>query len=946
MRLHRFRALIAPEHTIQLNPHQAPLVYATLAAAYGLAAKCNSVLPDGVLVEAPEQGRVRVEPRQPLAFGWSMFSVDHRDARLRCDRLINGLRQLGAKSRQSGKPLAGGFEVLEVRDVIADEPLQRDAEFTGIQISDDIRLRRSSLPASSDQSLTIRFTTPLRIRRPSSARQAGSGHAFVDQHWFCGHRWLRSLDRRLRDVGLDHLCPSRDQPEVDQVFQDAHELCDTGNLTWLDLPYQGQGGSKSLGGIVGSVSLSRVHAAWFPAIFWGQLIGVGRNTAMGLGRYTVSLPDLRLCIDEHLQNDAQNAALTAPLQRSASLLEYALNAGAIDRGAARYGLPVGQALASAQQIREGTYQPQQPNRFVLHDGEKRPRHMVVPTPRDRALQVAVLESIAPAVDRYLETSSFAYRRGLGRHSAAKQVTRLSKQGYCWPVRSDVHRFFDSVDHGVLRARLEAYLPDKPLINLLMDWVQATNQDTQKGLPTGAPVSPVLANLLLDQFDEAIEQSGAKLVRYADDFLILHRTQQEAQAAIEVARVAAAALRLKLNEDKTLLFRPDDSFDFLGFRFEQDLNWRFHDTLPIGSVDGFGWTDLKEAARSGTGNDSLPPLPGESAPRSTTHSSVAVLTPRVARLIGKPDRLIALDRVDHELKTLRCRNLQTILVQGKPTLDTSALKQVIEHEIDLLFVGKSGHLQAELQTPRQSGTSRIQIAQLELIQNPEAGLPAARSLVISKLHNTAATARTIFPGQPGVQISSQILQIAEAALEATSYPELLGFEGAAAAVWYGEFGRRLPQEFQFKKRVAPRATDPANAMLNIAHTHLHRVSKAAAIAAGLLPELGALHRPRSGHDSLASDLQEPFRHLADRIVWVASTKLSKDDFKLEPNVAQPVSIRPRAMRKLFQLLYTTLAMHCENQDGVSGTYRDHLFRQARQYRRWLVEPEEPLVCFKH
>ena len=953
MRLHRFRVLVAPEKAIQLNPHQAPLVYATLAAAYGIGANCGSVLPDGVLVEAPEQGRVLVEANDPFAFGWTMLSVDHRDAQLRCTRLINGLRQLGARARHESKPFAGGFNVVEVRDVIADKPIGRDGVFEGVEIVPDIhafQVQDRKLEAhATGYSLDIRLISPLRMQRPSNEQEKGSGHAFADPHWFCGRRWLRSIDQRLRDAGLDHVCPDRSLPEIAQDFDDTPRLCDGGGLSWLDLPYQGEGGSKSLGGVVGTFQIDGIHAAWLPAIFWGQLIGAGRNTAMGLGRYQVHSPVLKRRNPDMPEGDARIDALVAPLARSASLLDYALSPGAIDRGAARYGLEVGQAISTTQRVRDGTYQPDRPTRFVLHDGDKRPRQMVVPTPRDRAIQVAVLESITPAMDRYLETSSFAYRRGLGRHSAAKAITKWSAEGYRWAVRSDIHRFFDTVDHTMLRSRIEAYLPDPPLVNLLMTWVQsqaAEDGSAKVGLPTGAPVSPVLANLLLDRFDEEVEQSGGKLVRYADDFLILHRTEQAAKDALAIAHSAAEALRLKLNADKTAEYAPEDAFEFLGFRFEREKDWRFRSALPVTQVDALGWVDLKDASRTIVERYRLPPLPGESKAKLVGVNPIAILSPKVARLYGKAGELVALDRADQELKTLRCRHLSSLIIQGTPTLDSSAIAQIIEYQIDVLFLSAAGHPQMELKSKAASGSASLRIAQLTLIQNADSSLPAARALAVAKLCNTAAMARSLFQGVDGAAIREQIFQHVEGAERAESHAQLLGFEGAGAAVWYREFGRRLPKEFQFAKREAPRATDPGNALLNVAHTHLHRLCEASAMVVGLLPDLGVLHRPRSGHQALASDLQEPFRHLADRAVWVACTELSDDDFQRESNASQPITIRPRAMRRLFQVLFTSLAMNCEDASGINGSYRDHLFRQARQFRHWVEHREETFVPFTH
>src|SRR5262249_59106429 len=119
-------------------------------------------------------------------------------------------------------------------------------------------------------------------------------------------------------------------------------------------------------------------------------------------------------------------------------------------------------------------------------------------------------------------------------------------------RSDFHRFFDSIDHGLLRQRLDAYLADDRLVELIMLWVTSGAIQPGRGLPTGSVLSPLLANLFLDQFDEHVVGEGARLVRYADDFLLLFRDETQAKAVYEDAYREAEQLRLTLNEEKTHL----------------------------------------------------------------------------------------------------------------------------------------------------------------------------------------------------------------------------------------------------------------------------------------------------------------------------------------------------------------------------------------------------------
>lgn len=943
----RFRILIQPEERLELNPHHAALIYATLASAYGIAAKCDSVLPEGAMTETPEQGRIVVNADEQFALGWTLIAAGAADARLRCTRLIDGMKQLGARARNRSQPLGGGFQVRVVEDVIADCPWDGRREMIGINHATLAPYVSQWSQSMSESPLVIHFRTPLRMSRPKSRRTAG--HAFFDSQWFDTAVWLGRIKTRLAELGLAALCPAIDVRE---------HAADASELVWIDIPYKGTGGEKSLGGVVGKVNLGRVHPDWAAAITWCQLLGVGESTRMGLGRYQIVPVVAAVSDDVHGnssdggQSPATNAdglpeRLFGPLRRWKSLAELALSPAAIDRGASRYQLPAGATVATVEAIRGGTYRPDPPVRFELRDGDRRPRAMCVPSKRDRAIQQAVLESIAPALDRFFESSSFAFRKGLGRHSAAAQIEKISKQGYTWAVRSDIHRFFDRVDHALLRTRIAAYLPDTAIVELLMTWVQqADTAGTGKGLPTGAPVSPVLANLLLDQFDEQLAIDHAKLVRYADDFLILHRTQGEAEAALQSAHVAAQELKLQLSETKTSLLGPGETFDFLGFRFARDEQWRFHSLLPPTTLPGLGWVDLSKVQSKLDPPETHYPLPGESVRANRLGDVVAVLSRRVTRIDAAPGRFMALDRAGRTLRELSSQRIGFILIQGTPEVSAAAWHQIIENQIDLMMVGNAGRPVCQIRTRPQVTSTDARIAQVRMANEPLAALPAARQLVHAKLQNTAITCRAIFQDAEGVATSQQLLELAERSLASTDHASLLGYEGSGAAAWYRLYGARLPKHFRFDRREAPRSRTPGNVLLNIAYSHLHRLCESAAVAAGLMPDLGVLHQVRSGHLALASDLQEPFRHLADRAVMIAATRLSPGDFTELINEQYPLKIESRAMRRLFEVLYRNLSLGCTDVRGAGGSYREHIFRQARHLRRWLVEPKGPLDVFRH
>jgi CRISPR-associated protein Cas1 len=140
---------------------------------------------------------------------------------------------------------------------------------------------------------------------------------------------------------------------------------------------------------------------------------------------------------------------------------------------------------------------------------------------------------APAIDTLLEEASYAYRRGFSRQGAARAIERAYAEGYRYVLDADVRAFFDRVVWSILFAKLDALYPHEPLVELLRLWVTAPvlfsgrRIDRDRGLPQGSPVSPLLANLYLDTFDEELLDQGFRLVRFADDFVVLAKDPSKA-----------------------------------------------------------------------------------------------------------------------------------------------------------------------------------------------------------------------------------------------------------------------------------------------------------------------------------------------------------------------------------------------------------------------------------
>jgi len=618
------------------------------------------------------------------------------------------------------------------------------------------------------------------------------------------------------------------------------------------------------------------------------------------------------------------------------------------------------------EVHYDTYRPLPLLRVMIPKKSGGERALAIPAVRDRVLQSATAIVLTPLFEAEFEDVSFAYRRGRSVDKAATRVVSLREQGYRWVVDADIHAFFDEVDHRLLLKEVQKLVFDEGILRLIKRWLRARVRDGKheyrltRGVPQGSPISPMLANLYLDHLDEALLDENKKLVRYADDFLVLCKSREAAEDALELTEEVLHALHLEINERKTRIVDFNQGFRFLGVQFIRSLAFKLkynheqsrfdirpvkedeqREPLPQPSpphveASTAGLTTIAAAfAEAGIDADdfpdSAPPQPDttdtiEPEPIEPPDDDAPAITHRLdpllrtlyllkhGQVLGKESKRLVIRQngvIQTEIPTIK---VDQILVFGNAQITTQAMQLCLRERIPIYLLSAAGQYYGVIDS-FDTEPVLLHKTQFSTAADPDFCLRVARGFIRGKIKNTRTLLNRLARNRRTPQLKQAALSLKRIHKQldgAVDLDQLRGFEGNAARVYFQAMQATVHPDWQFTGRNRQPPGDPINALLSYGYTLLYYNVYSLIRARGLNPHVGYLHPMRAGHPALASDMVEEFRALVvDAIVWnlVLNNRISPDDFQWPTRPTEGCRmnshVRTRLIRELEKKLNTPI-----------------------------------------
>jgi CRISPR-associated endonuclease Cas1 len=744
----------------------------------------------------------------------------------------------------------------------------------------------------------IYFYTPLRLTRPG--KHKSPGHRYCDEDFFLGEGGQSALV-------MTHFLQKIRTPLPLLALTDVPIVC-RGGLTWLDVTY-GDHLPKTIGGVIGRLS---VHGPMMREVaerfVIGQYFGVGKNAAFGLGFYII--PELDSC--RTVKSLTRGTTLldkvvaTSTLEQSLRQLSDSSSGhdGITVMDLKKAGLQILQSLGL--QLLDGSYRPGPAKKYRMHKKDGGFREIIVQNVTDRLLQRAAADVLTPVIDGLLDKSSYAYRRGLNRKGAAASLRGALNEGYNRGFKADIASFFDSVQRERLWNIMHGLFPFEPLVDRLEKSLVCVLDGKSVGIPQGNPLSPVLSNLYLDHFDRRMSAEGFRLIRFADDFVVLFRETQSYEETLQSVKVSLARLCLELKEEKTQMVIKGQPISFLGYLVTD--------------------TDIMER-----GGEKLNTEEGSWLPlfREEWSKGIPVYLTVICRGSYSAGGYLIIKKEGGGEEKILWNAISRLVVVGRSPFSGGVVYRAVKEEIPVTFIDILGRTKGHL-LPEQLENPELVNRQVEQIKNGAFCLDFIKEIIGAKVHNSMVLLRR---NRCETKFLKDLIKKIQ---EAENIETIRGYEGAASASYFKDFAQLLTP-FSFPRRIYHPPDCPVNVMLSLGYTLLYNRISSVLRDKGFNPRLGFYHKGRGSHAALASDLMEELRHLVDRIVLslIHRKEINEDDFIMSRKGSTTVCrMVGEGFRKFIRRFEITMATSFSYNTGDRYTYNAYLNEMADGLKRAL------------
>lgn len=753
---------------------------------------------------------------------------------------------------------------------------------------------------------SIYFYSPLRLTRPKGYK--------ADEHRYCdADFFLACNDKRLPMAHLlkkiTEACASDDDAKESadhNLFVTTGLTVAGGALQWLDVPY-GNVVKKTLGGAVGKILVEgRATAEEARLLVTGQYAGVGKNRAFGFGLY--SIPELdherRIRMLTRGATLLSRAVTQAALQDATKRLKPSspgpdtLTLDDIKKAGAIFFKDLGAKALN------GTYKSGNVTKYKLPKDNGSFREILVQNVADRVVHRAIADFMSPIADALFSGSSYAYRKGLNRKGAAEALRKALSDGYTTGIKADISAFFDSVDVNKLMGMLEGIFPFEPLVDRIRTCL-TDDEGRVKGLPHGSPLSPVLSNLYLNCFDRDMEKEGFRLVRYADDFMALYRSNGSDEYLKEKVRDSLSKLGLELKAAKTEEVRHGVPVRFLGYMVTAD--------------------SISEAPAEKTAEEQdWPPVF-----KDEWHTGIPVYITSISRgAYSDGPALIVKSTNDREEKIPWAR-ISRLVIVGRSPFSGGIIYRAVKEEIPITFIDIMGRARGVLHT-LHDGIPELASLQAQNSQDKEYCLAFAREIISAKIHNSAVILR-----RNSID-ATELKEVQHKIKNVMDIDALRGHEGDAARVYFGKFAE-LVKPFEFRGRAYHPPEGAVNVMLSFGYTLIYNRLVATLRTKGFNVKLGFLHKGRGTHCALASDLMEELRHIVERVVLslIHREEIKEEDFTtVKVRGVAACRLTGEGFRKFIRRFETTMATKSSYHGGARISLNCYLDEMADGLKRSL------------